>query len=486
MNYRNYGSQMIRLFVVYGIILSALSCKYDKIEVVADSTGYPAEVENILINKCATSGCHNAQSYLSCGKLSFETWDKMFEGGSSGAVAIPFRPDYSTLLFFTNTDTSKGLVLNPRMPVDMPALSASEYDILRNWIEAGAPDKNGVVKFSDNPGRKKLYIANQSVNEVAVLDLNSGLLMRYVHTSVQPGDFLHFVQVSPDNQYWFALLSNGGELKRYRTSDNSFAGSVQIGTKTWHTMTISSDSKRAYIVEMNVPGSVACVNLENMTLIDTWQNFHYPHGCTLNSTDDTLYMTGQNGNFIYKIPVNDHQNFSYVVLDSTGTWSTTPSLNPHDIMFSADHSKYYVTCQSSNEVRVMRTSDDHLLSVISTPTFPVRMSISKTHPYLFVSCLNTSNDSTTVLGRVYCINMNTDAITGSVMTGHQPHGIAVCDEKNLVYVANRNFGHGGPVSHHSGPLGQNGYITAINMNTLQLVDYKCEVAVDPYSVSITK
>jgi DNA-binding beta-propeller fold protein YncE len=462
-------------------------CSYDTIEqpVPADS-GYPVAIENILVNKCATAGCHNDISYVSSARLSFTTWDKMFEGSSGGSVVIPFRSGFSTLLFFVNTDTSNGPVLAPTMPYNQSPLSASEYLTLKNWIDDGAPDKNGFVKFSDNPARKKIYIANQAANEVAVLDLESKLLMRYIHTGFGGNDFLHTVIVSPDNQYWYAVMTNADAVQKFRTSDNSLVGNISIGSGAWNTMTISRDSKTGYVAEMNVPGRIARIDLENMSLTETWNNIYYPHGCTLNENEDTLYVTAQTGNFIYKIPVNDYVNYSRVVLDSsTINWSTSSSLNPHEIIFNSDYSKYYVTCQNSDEVRVMRTSDDRLLRIISVPEFPAKMALSATHPYLFVTCMSTPNTGSSVTGRVYVIDVNNDDIIKSVNTGHQPHGIGMCEEENRIYVANRNFAHGGPASHHTTGGKSNGYLVAIDLNTLDLVPgYKTEVAVDPYSISV--
>jgi hypothetical protein len=59
-----------------------------------------------------------------------------------------------------------------------------------------------------------------------------------------------------------------------------------------------------------------------------------------------------------------------------------------------------------------------------------------------------------------------------------------------VFVANRNQTTGGPAPHHSSNCGgKNGYITFIDMNTLELVPYgtsfkKVEVSVDPYSIAV--
>ena len=73
-----------------------------------------------------------------------------------------------------------------------------------------------------------------------------------------------------------------------------------------------------------------------------------------------------------------------------------------------------------------------------------------------------------------------------VHTGFQPHGLVVDDARELVYVAHRNVNSSGPPPHHSTECaGRNGYVTMIDLNTLELVsEYKVEVSVDPYSVAL--
>ena len=87
------------------------------------------------------------------------------------------------------------------------------------------------------------------------------------------------------------------------------------------------------------------------------------------------------------------------------------------------------------------------------------------------------------------------SVINTVYTGYQPHGLAVDDEENLVYVANLNYDSNGPAPHHvSGCGGRNGDLAIINMNTLQLYSktlsdgnsfiYKNELLSFPYFVSI--
>jgi DNA-binding beta-propeller fold protein YncE len=90
-------------------------------------------------------------------------------------------------------------------------------------------------------------------------------------------------------------------------------------------------------------------------------------------------------------------------------------------------------------------------------------------------------------GSVYVINYNTLQVVCRLYTGHQPHGIAVDDENGRVYISNRNVTLGGPAPHHSSVCnGRNGYMTAIDLNSLLLIpNFQAEVSVDPYGVGIT-
>ena len=70
--------------------------------------GYPPEIAEILVNSCATTGCHNTVSKNAAGGLDLSSWDALFEGGFGGAAVVPYRSDQSYLTFFLNSDSSQG------------------------------------------------------------------------------------------------------------------------------------------------------------------------------------------------------------------------------------------------------------------------------------------------------------------------------------------------------------------------------------------
>lgn len=469
------------------------TCKSDKGSV--DLGGYPTAVGKLIETKCANRGCHDEVSKNGAAGLSMETWDALFNGENTGAVVIPYRPDYSIFSFVINTYPDLGIIVKPTMPYNKPALSRDEVILLQNWIANGAPDRNGKVKFADNTQRKKIYVTNQGCDVVTVFDQETGLPMRYINVGKTSSiESPHMIRVSPDGKYWYVVFSAGAYVQRYKTSDDSFDAEVNVGTGNWNSITISSDSKDAYVVDWSSFGRIGHIDLQTMTLsLPVWQGsnlFDFPHGGALNKTNDTLYCTGQTGNFIYKIPVADPASAEQVSLDGNPA-VTSSSLDVHEISFSPDFTKYFVTCQRTNEVRIMQTSDDQLLKVIPVGLYPQELSVSRSSKYLFVSCPEDTITFPGFRGSVAIIDYQSNTLVSKVFTGFQPHGLVVDDAKKMVYVANRNVTTKGPAPHHLGVCGgRNGYVTFIDMTTFELAklpdggERRIELSVDPYSVAL--
>ncbi|MBN4062241.1 beta-propeller fold lactonase family protein [Bacteroidales bacterium AH-315-I05] len=454
--------------------------------------GYPEEVGKIMLTQCAIPGCHNDKSYDAAGGLNLTSWEKMFEGSRNNAAVIPYSSEQSFLLFFVNTFDELGPSLTPLMPFNSDTLTKEEVILISDWIAAGAANDEGFVKFSDNPSRSKFYVANQGCDLVSIFDAETGLIMRSVETGSPTAiESPHMVRVSPDGNYWYVVFFSGNMFQRYDAATDAFIDEVDIGNGSWNTFTISSDGKTAYAVNWNADGSVAVVDLENMQLLEKYQGsglLEWPHGSTLSSDGKTLYLTAQTGNFIYKIDVTDINSpeFEKVVLETGQVPNPLSSLDPHEIVFTPNESKYFVTCQKSNEVRVFQTSNDSLVDIIPTGTFPQEFAISITTNYLFVSCTEDTISFPGTRGSVAVIDWQNNTFVKSINTGFQPHGIAVDEAKQLVYVAHRNIDSKGPAPHHTTDCGgRNGFVRIIDMNTLNVISsYKAEVSVDAYSVAV--
>lgn len=91
------------------------------------------------IIKAACLKCHGAPPHKTKGKLRLDTKDRAMAGGSGGKSIVPGKPDTSpfyTLLLSTDEDE--------RMPSDADPLPQEQIELIKKWIEQGAPWPDGV------------------------------------------------------------------------------------------------------------------------------------------------------------------------------------------------------------------------------------------------------------------------------------------------------------------------------------------------------
>jgi len=473
------------------ILLGVPGCRTDDPLIDIAGSGFPAAVGKIILVKCATSGCHNDQSKAAAAGLSLSSWNTAFEGGRNGACIIPYRPDYSLCMYYVNTFPDLGPSLVPHMPYLQTALSRTEVLTLQNWISQGAPDRNGNIKFSGDPNRKKIYVTNQGCDEVAVIDAQTKLVMRYIHVGASAQiESPHKIKISPDGNFWYVSFINGKNFRKYRTADDTYVGEIPVGAGSWNSFDITSDSKYSFIGDWNSPGRIEYLDLNALSVLSTYQSaspgfIDWPHGIAVNNNSTTLYVGANNDRYVYKIDVSDPihpPSFNNIPLAPT-------IQKAHDIDFSPDGTKYMVACTQSNEVRILKVSNDSVIAVIPTGYYPQEIAVSTSTPYAFISC---QEDSTLFpgygkKGMVTVINYLTNSFVANIDAGtYQPHGIDVDDVNGLVYVASRNINPTGPAPHHTSVCGgRDGYLTIIDMHTLkQVIGYRPEMAVDPYSVAV--
>lgn len=480
---------MLRHCIYLPLIFILISCKKDVGE--ANFGNYPNAIGRIFVTKCATSGCHNDLSYKVASGLNLSTWEKLFEGSGNGSSIIPYSSKFSYLCNFINSYPELGATAEPLMPLNRDRLSKEEVKLVMDWINNGAPDVNGNVKWADDPNRKKIYVVNQGCDVVTVIDAETQLPIRYIEVGNKSGpDTPHSVRVSPDGQYWYVVFINNNIMQKFRCSDDSYVGDVPLtpkaaGTNTiidgfdWNTMIISKDSKRAYCVSWVQSGKVAAVDLVNRKLLHFLPNLNYPHGIVLNDAEDSLYVTSQTGNYVSAIDSGFTVKFEYALEAASVNYNS--SLDIHEIVLSHDKQDLIVTCQKTNELRKFNLAT-HQVAVFNTPNYPQEIVYSPTTHQYFVSC---PYDSTTFVGSMGLVAQFNEQLTSTthIKVGYQPHGIGLDENKKLLYVVSRNLVANGPAPHHTNVCGnRNGFLNLIDISSLKVLTKKFELSSDPYYV----
>lgn len=477
----------ISIVVAVFAVLVLSDCRKDK--GLANYGDFPNDVGRIMVLKCATAGCHNNISYIAAAGLNLSSWQDLFKGSNAGSPVIPYRSDFSSLCYFINTYPELGIINTPTMPYNAEKLSKEEVKTIKDWINAGAPDLKGNIKWADNPNRKKIYVANQGCDVVTVFDAETQLPMRYITVGRNSGfiEVPHMIKVSPDGQYWYVIFTASSYMQKYRCSDDAFVGEVNLNNALdWNTFVITNDGKKAYCVSWTNVGKVASVDLTNMRLINMLFPLAFPHGVELNSANDTLYVTAQQGNYIMKIDTALSGLPTQSITLDGGPVNNSNSLNPHEILLSPDGQKFYITCQYSNDVRVLDIASNTVTDVIPVGTYPVEMVISPLKNKIFVTCMEDVTSFPGFHGSVSRIDLTTHSEM-RIQAGFMPHGITIDESKGLVYVASRNILASGPAPHHTSVCaGRNGFVSFIDLNSFALKSGRREVSSDPYSVAIRK
>ncbi len=488
-------------------LICIVSCTHKpQVSVTPADGNFPAAVSAIFLAKCATAGCHDQASYKNSAGLLLDSWAHLFQGDVNGAEVVAYSTKFSTLLYYVNTDSALGVVATDPGHLPTP-LSHTEYMTLYNWIAAGAPDKNGNIPFATNAAtRQKLYLTNQGCDVVSVIDGQSKLVMRYIAVGDANNAAPHSVAISGDGAYAYVPFYNGSEAEKIDTRTDTVVSSVNLGAVAaggtggaWSIAMLSPLDTAFMVSGWTTPGYAVMVNTANMTIdakssVDVISGgtnlFAYPHGLANNVAFDTFYAVLNYGNTVNKFWFAPSFGYKYISLDGnspvTSSSATTP--NPHQIMMSPDHSRYFVSCQNTNDVRVVNTSNDSVIAVIPVGTFPQEMEISTSKNQLFVACMqDAANPNNGYLGSVYVIDLSSLAVVTRIYGDfYQPHDVAVDEQDGLLYIPSRNVSTVGPPPHHATACsgGRPAWYSVYNLSSLTPADnIQYVVPSDPYVIS---
>jgi len=482
------NKNFIILSLIFLSISISISCTHKPD--LPSTGGYPVAISNIILTKCAVSGCHNNESSINAAGINLSTWTNLFNGGTLGATVIPYRPDFSNICYFTNTDSTSGIMLQPTMPIERAPLTKDEYNTLTSWIASGAPNIDGIIRFTDSPSRKKLYVTNRMCNVVTVLDEKSFLQIRYINVGDgSTARYPYCVKVSPDKKNWYvSFFTQTTMIQKFDADNDNLVGNLNIGSGSWTSFTITSDSKYGYFVDNSYPGKIAYVDLTSMSLLATYtfgENFKYPLGIALNDNLKKIYVGSTSGNFIYNIDITDplSPHIHEMSIDGSNAVEYGSSINPVELVAGTGNNYCFVACQGSNEIRVLDMQHDTIASTISLAATPAYISYSTYSNQLFVTCPDDLVSFPGEHGAVIAIDVPTLTINKKIDCGYQPFGISVDDDQKIVSVVNANIS--GPASHHTSGCGKKiGYLTFIDYNTLEIIPGKIrDVAVFPFSIA---
>lgn len=436
---------------------------------------FSEHIQPIFQSGCAVHGCHVGQSpgkfgqQLSLGKtahdekFSLREWMDIFAGGDHGAIVIPFKASKSHVVFHMNVDSLLAPISTPHMPPFAGAnIPADQLRLIMRWIDEGAQDDDGNIALSTYP-QGKVLITNQAEDLVTVVDVASNLVARYIQAGVanvfiQPPHAPHNVTVDIAHGYYYVNLVASGEVLKYRLSDNVRVGEVS-GLISPTQVALSGSGDTAYVAQFaSGVNAIRVLDTRTMQVIGQFSSTYLdkPHGVQVTPDGKELWITGNLSDNILVVNLQDNST-SLIQLDGQAP-GIGGNLLPYQTVMTSDNRFVYVSCQRSNEVRVISRSSMNVVKSIPVGVFPLIPAISPDDRFVYVP--NRNSNSLSVISTL------TDSVVATIANvGPQPHGIAITNDGRFAYVSCENVAATVPPHHPTSGSKTPGYVSIIDLQS---------------------
>ena len=467
------------------------------------SAGYPDDVDQIIVSSCAIDDCHKGPN--SPEGLDLSSWDLAFNGSDFGAILIPYDAQWSHLFQHLNTFEDLGIRATPVMPV-APAETLSRTDVLtiKEWIERGAPDKNGRLRWQaeEEKNTGKLFALAAGSDLVAVADLASNLVMRVVPVGASEGELEapHYIRISPDKAFFYVTLIRGTAVEKYRTDTYEKVGRVIIGPDP-ALIQLNEDGSRMVISHYNNTGGspkLTLIDAQSMEVLDELIGggdlLSFPHGMAAPADFSKIYVVAGQGNYYAKVLIENDQfvpPIDQVLVDPANTFFPQASVayKPYHCYLDATNNRFFVSCSETDEVRIFDTNSDSLIAAIPTGEFPRLMDYDPIDQRLFVACANESNPAQgSRKGCVSVIDVNQNQLLQNIYNlGHRPHGVSIDQQTRRLFVSSENTGGIDPPHHPTTDVGPPGKYNIVDLTTLEvLTGEETEIPVFPNALVVNR
>lgn len=451
------------LILVISAAFLFTSCEFssDAIDENDNNGGFESSAVSLIISQnCATFGCHAGANPKN--GLSLENHSSLIKGSNSrplpgggtygGDVVVPFRPEKSLLYQMISGGTSV------QMPYGRSALSTSDINLVKEWIENGALDYSGAVPF-ENPSSYRVYVCNQGADQLSLIDASGGVVSRVVDLDRTPNfnDKPHMVKEYGD--YYYVTLIGTGQLLKLNKSDNSIAGSVSnLGVPGM--IQLTSDGRKAYVsrssTAQSIYSSIYVIDTENMTLQKELELsvVGVPHGISLSSDDSKLYVANFTRGYIHTIDAALDQETSFTYLGE--------ETRPMQAALSPDDSFLYISASGTNQILVIETMTMQQTAAIQTGMMPMHIAVSSDGNRIYVPAMG--ENSVQVIEK----NFDTWGIVSTITHRglSMPHGADLSSDDKYLFVSSRNTSGSFVPAYSVNGEGKPGTVCIINTETL--------------------
>ena len=430
------------------------------------------EVQEILNGKCVS--CHSGPT--AAHGLQLDSWKHILTGSEHGEAVIPFDAERSLL-----SEITTKLVGGPH-PEELgePGLTTDEKSFLNNWIDRGAPSKEGLIAFADV--EHLLYAANQGDALISVIDMESNVVIRTVDlqklgfsANAQP----HHIVVEPDGSYWYVSLISDNTILKFDRS-NTLVNKLTFERPGLLALDPNTDKLYAgrSMAAVSPPQTIGIIDRVSMNLEEMGVFFPRPHALAVEPKSGAVYTAGLSVNQIATLYPEDESIELFTLAGEKMHTLVQFAISPNGQWMAG-------TTELTSSIFLFDLTKNIEIGPVDTILVnPAPWHPSFTPDGRWVYAGNDRDNTVSV------IDMNSRTLV-NVIEGNglsQPHGSATSHDGQYVYISNRNLEtpgmQMGSSSSVSLPARETGYQPRYDLGDNSQIG--TIVVIDIYSQSIVK
>jgi DNA-binding beta-propeller fold protein YncE len=248
---------------------------------------------------------------------------------------------------------------------------------------------------------QKAYVTLQGQDKVAVIDINTGNILRHVDVNLTNlNDAPHYVVIDATNGYWYCTLISSGLVLKFNLVTDELIDSVSVGSSP-ALMELDIQNQFLYVSRfMPMMGlgtdskEIHKIDAATMTVIGTVDvGADSPHGIALSSDGSILWVASNEASHFFKIETDKFGDDSYQPQNFPigSEWEGAPidfpdrEYNALGLELNEDDSKLYISCSAVNQVRIFDTATGDSLETITTGMMPWHIQLTNDESKLYVT-----------------------------------------------------------------------------------------------------
>jgi len=294
-------------------------------------------------------------------------------------------PLVATVTVTPTSPGANGVAYIPNANVNNVAV----LDIATGMITATIPVGTTPFGVAITPDGSHVYITNFTSNNISVINTSTNMVDATIGgVGAQP----YGIVVTPDGATVFVANESSNSISVINTTSNAVTGSFSVGSQPV-SIVLSPDGSKGYVANFS-SNNISVFNTATNAVIATIPVGNSPWGLAVSPDGSKWYVASNNTLSIFNSTTN-----TLITNVSVGT-------TPRGVVVSPDGAKVYVVNESGNSISVINAITNTLITTLAVGSDPWTVGITPDGISLLVNNFF-SND-------VSVINTTTNMVTGTI------------------------------------------------------------------------